>query len=560
MQAMDDVELLRKYATGNSETAFETLVSRYVRFVYSAALRQVRDPHLAEEVSQAVFIILAQKAGKIHERTLLSGWLFKTTRFVALAQARAATRRHQYEKEAQLQSEVQPIAPDALWQQMSPLLDEALAQLGPKDRQAVLLRFFENKSLAEVGNFLGTGEDTARMRISRALEKLRKHFLKRGVVSTTAIIAGAISANSLHAAPAALAKSITTVAMTKGVAASGSTLTLIKGALKLMAWTKAKTAIVTSAIVLLAAGTATLGVMKIKEHRMPVGQEKNGGAVEMKNKWEIGKKYVMNMEIDHVDMPINQQVKFTQDFEISVLKNLDNGGWELELRFGNQTLNVRQRDREVLSFDSMQSPAQDATNPAAPILRAIAGARLQYFTDDSGQVEKVEGDDDLENRIAAAENTRQPGTLEQILQGVFAQIFSKGNLKEYVSFGEMMPDYPVKLGDSWPFSKDVDTAIGTLVVNEKYTFKDWEQRDGHKCAHLESTGDISIKSPSAVMGAVVAIQKGKITGEEWFDPELGRITDANSDEDMTLKITMRQQILTEQLNEKIRRKLLEVTP
>ena len=254
MQAISDIELLREYATRGSETAFETVVSRHVRFVFSAALRQVRDPHLAEEISQAVFIILAKKAGRIHEKTVLSGWLFKTTRFVALAQTRAAARRHQYETEVQLQSETHPHEPDPLWQQMSPLLDEALAQLGQKDRQAVLLRFFENKSLGEVGGSLGTGEDTARMRINRALEKLRRYFLKRGVASTVVVIAGLISVNSVHAAPPMLAKSITAVAMTKGVAASSSTLTLIKGALKLMAWTKIKTAVVVGLGVLLVAG------------------------------------------------------------------------------------------------------------------------------------------------------------------------------------------------------------------------------------------------------------------------------------------------------------------
>lgn len=253
MQAIDDMVLLREYATRNSETAFETLVSRYVRLVYSAAFRQVRDAHLAEEVTQAVFIILAQKAGKIHGKTILSGWLFKTTRFVGLAHARAAARRHQYETEAQLEAEIHPPEPDALWEKMSPLLDEGLAQLGEKDRQAVLLRFFENKSLAEVGGSLGTGEDTARMRISRALEKLRRYFLKRGVAVPAAVMAGIISANSIQAAPVALTKSITAVAMTKGVAASGSTITLINGALKLMTWTKIKITVVVGAIVLLAA-------------------------------------------------------------------------------------------------------------------------------------------------------------------------------------------------------------------------------------------------------------------------------------------------------------------
>ena len=115
---------------------------------------------------------------------------------------------------------------------------------------------------------LGASEDAAKKRVNRALEKLRKFFAKRGVNSTTAIIAGAISANSVQAAPVALAKTVTAVALAKGAAASASTLTLIKGALKIMAWTKAKTAIVAGAIVLLAAGTTTVTVKEIHKHKL----------------------------------------------------------------------------------------------------------------------------------------------------------------------------------------------------------------------------------------------------------------------------------------------------
>ena len=257
MQAMDDMALLREYATGNSEAAFETLVSRRVGFVYSAALRQVRDPNLAEEVTQAVFIILAQKAGRISGKTILAGWLFRTTRFAALAQMRADAKRRRREQEANMQSELQPTAPDQFWEQMSPLLDEALATLGETDRQAVLLRFFENKSLAEVGSRLGTGEDTARKRVSRALEKLHRYFSKHGVSSTTAAIAGAISSNSVQIAPVALAKTVTAVAVAKGAAASGSTLTLVQGSLKLMAWAKTKSIIIASATMIWVAATTT---------------------------------------------------------------------------------------------------------------------------------------------------------------------------------------------------------------------------------------------------------------------------------------------------------------
>ena len=165
---------------------------------------------------------------------------------------------------------VEPV-PDALWREMSPLLEDAMADLGASDRDAIVLRFFQNRSLADVGRALGIAERAAQKRVNRALEKLRKFFGKRGVVSTTAVIAGAISANSVQAAPAGLANSVSAMALAKGAAASASTLTLIKGALKLMAWTKTQTIAATAAIAILAAGTATMAV----KHFVPKTQSSN---------------------------------------------------------------------------------------------------------------------------------------------------------------------------------------------------------------------------------------------------------------------------------------------
>lgn len=147
---------------------------------------------------------------------------------------------------------------DETWNQIAPLLDGAMEKLGPKDHDALVLRFFENKNFAEVGAALGASEDAAKMRVSRALEKLRTFFTKRGVRSTTAILAGTISANSIQAAPMALAKAVTAVAIAKGATASISTLTLIKGALKIMAWSKAKTAVVGVIAIACALTTTTL--------------------------------------------------------------------------------------------------------------------------------------------------------------------------------------------------------------------------------------------------------------------------------------------------------------
>jgi len=265
MRTLDDAGLVSAYATQRSEEAFATLVERHVSLVYSSALRQVRDPHLAEEITQTVFIILARKAGSLGRETVLAGWLCRTAHFAACNALKAAHRRQFREQEAHMNSPLNEPEPD-VWPQVAPLLDEAVAQLSEADRNAVVLRFYEQRPLEEVGRALGLSADAAQKRVSRALEKLRKFFLQRGVASTTTIIAGAITTHSVQAAPVALAKSVTAAAVVKGAAGS-STLTLVKGALKIMAWTKTKTTVVAGVVLLLAAGTTTVMVNYSGHHR-----------------------------------------------------------------------------------------------------------------------------------------------------------------------------------------------------------------------------------------------------------------------------------------------------
>jgi uncharacterized protein (TIGR03435 family) len=267
MTDVPDGRLLEEFARNGSEEAFAKLVQRHVALVHSVAMRHTANPQLAEDITQAVFILLARKAGGLGHKTVLAGWLYHTARLTAANLQRAELRRIRREQEAFMQSNLEESPTDALWREMSPQLEGAMASLGAGERDAVVLRYFENKSMAEVGQRLGLAENTAQKRIGRALEKLRKFFASRGVNSTTAVIAGAISIHSVKAVQAALGKSVATAALANGVTASSSTLTLIKGTLKVMAWTKAKTAIVAGAVVLMAAGTATVTVKEIQNHK-----------------------------------------------------------------------------------------------------------------------------------------------------------------------------------------------------------------------------------------------------------------------------------------------------
>jgi uncharacterized protein (TIGR03435 family) len=258
-----DIDLVREYADRNSEPAFAELVRRHINLVYSVALRFTGHPQDAEDVTQAVFVILAQKACGLRAKTILTGWLYETTRFTAKRFLRTQVSRQLREQKAYM-STITDSNSESVWRQLAPLLEEAMARLSEKERTLVAFRFFENRSAAETAALLGIKEWATRKRVERAVEKLRLFFMKRGVVVPAAAITTAISANSVQAAPVALAKTATAIAIAKSATATGSTLTLVKGALKFMAWSKAKTAIIVGVGILLATGTATSVAYKKK--------------------------------------------------------------------------------------------------------------------------------------------------------------------------------------------------------------------------------------------------------------------------------------------------------
>jgi RNA polymerase sigma factor (sigma-70 family) len=210
-----DAELLQLYAKRGSDEAFTALVQRHLPVIYSAALRQVSgDSHRAEEVVQTVFTLLARKARQLRDHPALLGWLYTTTHYTATKLRHAEQRRSRVEIPGGNVNENLE-QPDARvdWDLARPVIDEVMVQLKEHDRLAILLRFFADKSYAEIGAQIGLSENAARMRVDRALDAIRTALSRRGIASTSAALATVLAAQAIGAVPEGLAATITVGAL-----------------------------------------------------------------------------------------------------------------------------------------------------------------------------------------------------------------------------------------------------------------------------------------------------------------------------------------------------------
>ena len=220
---IDNRQLLADYVRNHSESAFGELVARHLDLVYSTALRLLNgDAHRAEDVAQIVFTDLAKTAGTLAPEVMLGGWLHRHTCFVAANTIRGERRRQAREREAVEMNLLEQDSPEADFSRLAPLLDETINQLDEPDRVAILLRFFEQKGFRIVGESLDSSEDAARMRVNRALEKLRELLAQRGIRTPAAALSVIIAANAIQAAPAGLAVNISTTAFTASAASTST--------------------------------------------------------------------------------------------------------------------------------------------------------------------------------------------------------------------------------------------------------------------------------------------------------------------------------------------------
>lgn len=266
------------------------------------------------------------------------------------------------------------------------------------------------------------------------------------------------------------------------------------------------------------------------------------GPVELKLKWPVGSRMVQNLDLKQTSEtqvpgmpnPMKQDMTMGQRYARSVLKELPDGGHEVEMEFLSTRMSVTGGNQTAMAFDS--SDKSSKTNPLAATFQKLAGAKVQFFLDASNEVGRIEGVDEFQQRMASGARNDPMGILKNL--------FSKDTFRNWMRENRSLPDKPVQPGDTWPVQMEIAMGeLGTLLMDHTYTFKSWERRNEHNCARIEFDG--TMKSMPGqnlkVSGMNVSIEGGKSSGETWFDLEQGMFVEATMNQDMTLVITVPNQ-------------------
>jgi hypothetical protein len=260
------------------------------------------------------------------------------------------------------------------------------------------------------------------------------------------------------------------------------------------------------------------------------------GPVEFKLKWPLGERVEQDMDMKmktETDVPgqpapIKQDITMGQSYGLTVLQANADGTHEIEMDFLG-AMSSQMGGRTVMNYDSAKPAAADKANPVGNIFGKIVGSKIRYFLDASNAVERIEGVDDMMNRMASG---AQPQALAPL-----KSMFSEGYFKQLMSANLFLPSNPVQPGDSWPVQLEIPLSVlGTMIMNYNFTFKNWEMHGARNCARLEFDGTIQTKPDSTpnATGFTMSIQNGAVSGVSWFDPELGITIDTSINQNFSM--------------------------
>jgi hypothetical protein len=265
------------------------------------------------------------------------------------------------------------------------------------------------------------------------------------------------------------------------------------------------------------------------------------GAMEFKLKWPVGEHIVQSLDlkqkseitVPNQPAPIKQDMTMGQGYALSVLKEDADGGHEVEMEFLSMRMKMDQGGKTMIDYDSGKKSTGGSADPMAALFQKIIGGKLQYFLDASNQVQRVEGVNELRDRMTTS-GPRDPASM-------FKSIFSEDYFKQIMDYSRNLPPKPVQPGDTWSVKREIAMGdLGVMVFNYDITFQRWEQRGKRNCARLEFQGTVksrSIQNPGP-NGMTVALQDGTTSGVSWFDPELGMFIDSTFNQDMKMTMTM----------------------
>ena len=294
-------------------------------------------------------------------------------------------------------------------------------------------------------------------------------------------------------------------------------------------------------IVTLALGLSWVGCNKSGKLDTASTFKAPAGPIEFKLKWPVGERIVQSLDIkqnSEVSVPnqpasIKQDMTMGQGFALSVLKEDADGGHEVEMEFLSMRMKMEQGGKTVIDYDSEKKSPGDKTNLVAVMFQKFIGAKIRYFLDASNQVQRVEGIDELKDRLTTG-GPKDPSTM-------FKSIFNEEYFKQMMDYSRNLPPKPVQPGDTWPVKRDISMGdLGAMVMNYDITFQSWEQRGKRTCARLKFQGTVKNKPTQnpAPNGMTIAIQDGTTSGVSWFDPELGMVIDTTFNQDMKMTMTM----------------------